>query len=88
MPGLTYRGFAAKFADKRFARKVFAFNLFLFCLLSIYMIWSNRIPDEKIDTCDTAQIEWTEFIQHTCEKENLWVLIDGHVYDMWPWGKN
>lgn len=84
MPGLTYRGFAAKFADKRFARKVFAFNLFLFCSLSLFMIMTNKT--EKVDTCETRHIDWEEFIQHTCENENLWILIDGNVYDMWPWG--
>ena len=87
MPGVTYTGFAAKFADKRFARRAFAFNLTWLCLLSLWVIWrgdGSELP--KVNTCETVSIEWDEFVKHSCDNENLWVLVDGMVLDMWPWG--
>ena len=91
MPYIQYKGFAAKLADTSFSRKMFAINLSWLFLLSIYVIWSNHgleptphIPRAVL--CKENEIEWEDFMKHSCESEDLWVVINGHVYDMWPWG--
>ena len=99
MPGTHYRGLAAKFADGHFAWKVFGFNILfgLFVTTMIVLFTTPKVPinqldathDNKVDNsrkCDENLILWSEFSKHSCDNQNLWVIIDNKVYDMWPWG--
>lgn len=89
MPALRYRGLAGKFRDRRFAWKFFGVNIFLMMLITLYMIskQGGEPPRDPRVLCAENPIEWEDFLTHSCENENLWILIDGKVYDMWPWGK-
>ena len=91
MPGIQYKGFAQKLAtDPLFARKLLVFNLVWLLLLSFIIIWMNQGDTPKIPRailCQETEIQWEEFLKHSCETEDLWIVIDGHVYNMWPWGK-
>ncbi len=35
-----------------------------------------------VDPSSTPKILWEDFITHSCESNNLWILIDGFVYDV------
>src|SRR3990167_6836709 len=88
MPGVVYRGLAARFVDPKFAWKFFTANIILGIVLTIVMIkyYATDQSVEKINTCFTREIEWEEFLKHSCATKDLWLVIGGHVYDMWLWG--
>ena len=100
---MKYRGFAARLSNRRFAWKVISVNLFWMIGLSLFLMWNSSTEggvavavgetvialsaEERAEMCAEGRIEWSEFITHSCESKNLWILIDGTVYDVWPWGK-
>lgn len=46
----------------------------------------DPVPIRELTACTAREIPWSEFVKHSCATEDLWLVIDGHVYDLWPWG--
>ena len=46
----------------------------------------DPIPIRELTACQGREIPWSEFVKHSCATEDLWLVIEGHVYDLWPWG--
>lgn len=82
-----------RLADGRFAWKFYGLNVVLgLCLtaLSLYRYSSLSSPPSPLsplsslcsDPATTPKIQWAEYVTHSCRTDDLWLLIDGFVYDL------
>eukprot|EP01096_Ripella_sp_DP13-Kostka_P007556 TRINITY_DN2762_c0_g1_i1.p1 TRINITY_DN2762_c0_g1~~TRINITY_DN2762_c0_g1_i1.p1 ORF type:complete len:154 (+),score=48.23 TRINITY_DN2762_c0_g1_i1:41-463(+) len=85
-----FRGFMGRLSDARFAWKFYGLNVVLgLCLTALTLYrFSSLSPSPSLrsslcsDPASTPKIQWAEYVTHSCSTDDLWLLIDGFVYDL------